>query len=706
VCVRTMKEDGVLVMPIITNHSVPTSIATRNSHDAPVDPLVDMYGRNFGPRIAEVTNAWRTALSGNLLSNRRLDDRIFGFCDETGLGIRMEAAVYEADDAYVRSAPIRNAVATKMTAENNGSKVVYVESAGLAEVGAGLMMGFRIATGPFVAVGWSFGVTTSLLYRYRTSMPVLLSQGETPDDHLKYKHLDFPFSADIALKMSPGAEVEMSGQGRLLSNIGVGVVGGAIFPGGSAGVGAAFGVNASVRDEISVSVLALDKPGRVRVTIRKLDEEVGNTLARIRAGFISMQGFVTGNLAGGFLRFYTEKLGAPNFEELLNLYTTLNASVYGGVAHRVAQICAWDLDLNDPSARSVYEHLVLLNAIPAEESGETQYPGIRRVCIKENEEQTRLGVDIGIFGQKLFVYETTHTERNGAMTTGSGTGFKYRNAIFTHRKRNILRGTRDIAWEAVFMRTEKDGHIEPYLHVRHQYKDWDFGSESIDQMLRFADAMGMCRDEVTGDNAHRLERATKRLVEINEVMHLTDVYFTKQGVVNIGKVDFQSAKEAFLKASSVICKTYHDFDFAATTPKAAAALAIIDQYLSMKKIMKLYERIHHAYLYDAYRELTGRNLTTDADLIRQANEFGALVHVTKNPESPQELVSFFHELSQKHRLHYMQTVAALAVLAGRGETRVNALSLSGGGISITNVPEGAIANPRAIIAEELYKLAD
>jgi hypothetical protein len=54
----------------------------------------------------------------------------------------------------------------------------------------------------------------------------------------------------------------------------------------------------------------------------------------------------------------------------------------------------------------------------------------------------------------------------------------------------------------------------------------------------------------------------------------------------------------------------------------------------------------------------------------------------------------------------MQTVAALAQLAGAKETLVNNLSISGGGVTVENVSEGSLTNPRDMVANELYRVAD
>jgi len=167
------------------------------------------------------------------------------------------------------------------------------------------------------------------------------------------------------------------------------------------------------------------------------------------------------------------------------------------------------------------------------------------------------------------------------------------------------------------------------------------------------------------------------------------------------------AKNAFLTATNRILPRAPELDFTAIDPKTAQAKQIIARYLELRhlSLVKAWDILHHYHLYNDYRELTGRDLKRDSALIAEANQFAQIVTAAQKRESADELARFFQELAKTHRVHFMPTVAALGILAGAKETLVHKLSISSPGVSISNIPEGAIESPRDAVSRALYAVA-
>jgi len=492
-------------MPIVTR--APKSVQV-TAHDVNVDPLVAAYGTDTGPRTTELVTTWRNNLGVHAISRRNLSERLFNFCEGTALGVRIEEKAYESNDEYVRASPLRKAVCEVLKTLHPDERVAYVESSSLVELGAGFLMSGSIAATPYVAVGWSMGATTSVLARVRKSFPVVLSERESVGVHFRYKDLDFPFRAHAALNMNPGAEIEITAQGHVLSNAGIGMTAGLVSRPASAGFGITAGAAVSSKKEINLNVLVLDKPGHVRVCIRQLNEEATTFMTRMRAGFIFSTGALTGTLVGGMLRFYSEKLGAPSFEEFLNLFTTLSASLYGGMAHRHTLLGAWEIDLTNPEGKTIYESLVLLNTTSASAAISAKKPYIREIKANESELEFRIGADIGLLGQKIFASENIVTKREGRVTSSPAPPMNYRDSIFTYRKRNVLKGVREVNWEAVSVKLVEQKRPEPHLHVQVEEHDWDFGGQRVGKLVRFAECLGVDKAEIVGHDEARLAKAT------------------------------------------------------------------------------------------------------------------------------------------------------------------------------------------------------
>lgn len=655
------------------------------------------YDQDIGVGTHERIKAIGEELGIDINPERTLTERLFNFVDGTALGLKLQEKTYSPTDEYVTRSPVRSAVVDHL--RSDGHKVSFVEYCGLMELAGGFMMTIPILATPYGGVGAGFGVTANTLMRYRTSAPIV--DGVREDQC-------FPHDTQRALQMTPGSEFEFTAQGRINVSGAVGATGGFGIPGATAGVGLLLGGGTSVKGEFNVNIMALDQPGKVRVTLRQLDEKTAGFLLRIRAGLNFAMGSITGPTAGGMLRAVTEKMGAANFEELVNTYTTLNASIFSQRFSNKLLVGSWDLDLHEPQAQQAYEALVRLNAAPAQELAQIPDSGVREVRAREHEVAYLFGADVGFLGQKLLIHEMLHTNRDGSMEKECGERIAYRNSIWSKVKKNIFTGTKQIDWEAVSVQRENGDH-EPYLHLRFTQKDWDFGGNRLRRLLRFAHALEIPYEEMTGDDQAKLDDVSRRLSNRAEVAILTDIYFTRQGVANIDHATADEAKAAYLHVSSKIKKKSAGFDFNPNDIRTAKALQFIARYRELtgfKNALKIMDRLREVPLMrEQYLALTGHNLHDDAKLLAHAEEFAKAVAELRNINGPEQVAEFFHRVGRLRGFDYMQSVAALAILAKHDETLINELSVSSGNMRVENVSEGKIEHPRDTIATHLHRVA-
>jgi hypothetical protein len=654
----------------------------------PQDPLIAAYGRDVGPRTAEHMSAFTSAVGGHAISRKNLSERLFSFADNTALAFLFEEKAYKPTDPYVAQSAVRRRVAENLRAEGGGREVAFVETSGMLEVGGGFMTSMAIDVLGFGGVGWGYGVTLSSLMRYRTSMPLLLGFGEEPEDCFKRQKLSFPFSAQNAMDMVPGSEIEITGQGRVNVSLGIGSSFGVSAAGATAGVGTLLGAWTNAKGEFNLNVMALDKPGMVRVTIRNLDEETAGFIARLRAGLNFSPGALGGTVLGGILRYYVEKMNAPYFEELVNTYTTMNASIYSTAEHRGVLIGSWDINLEDEQARDAYENLIRLNTVPANELVVSGSGSVTKSSAQENETLLMFGADLAIIGEKLMLQEMLHTNRVGRLDRASGNSLVYHNSIYTKRRKNIVTGTKQVHWEAVSVKNAHSDDSEPHLHLHFQQKDWDYGQNTLKRMLRFAAALKIPHLEMIGEDKQHADDVSVRLTQRAEVLVNADIYFTKKGLENIDRSNAKDATEAYLTVSSQIRKKFANVDFVATDKATSQAIALIRRYNNLTdfSVSQFYERLRaRPRIREDYKALTGRDIDQDATLIREADEFGATVEALTN---------------------YMQSAAALARLATHEETLINDLSITSGDIVIRNISAGPLEHPRQTVAAELHRVAD
>lgn len=652
-------------------------------------------------RITGEINTYADAMGLDPMPAANPADRVANFAPGTALVFNFSNRRYDASDAFVQRAPIRREIVESLQTQFAGRKVQYEENMGLVEYSGGwvgiIPVGSVNLHGFSIGSSVSYGFIVNTLLRYREAKPVITRQDNINTDQPDLRKVRVPLHPQMACQMQEGQEIELTGQGRLKTNVGLATRAGfGIDQFLIAGVGNVVGCNTSLTEEFSLSVLKLNKPNCVRVTLHNLNQEDATALAVFRAGVVLASTAITGpGIGGGFLSALTDRFGAPNFEQLINNYTAVNANVSGTATHRGLRIGSWDLDLSDPTAQEVYQELLMLNVFDAHSHAQSGHPCVKEVDVHEDEGSLKLGANLIMLGSKLFLSEVLQAEREGCIS-GELSKQVYRESIFSKSRRNLFTGSKTVTWDAVSIKPQ-EGQEEPYLHLTFQHTDYFFNKGQVDQMLHFADAMMVEQRDLTDNDQPKLAELKSILDKRAEVKIESDIYFTAKGIDNIDKADQSTAAAAFLSATAALKQ---DQDL---SQDEKALLCLKDFSAALRSSDMRAWRLNSDQMRTDYATLTqGRNIDADTKLYDQAQHFGKAVEHLTNSRDGKQVRHFFKGLGRLHGFDYAQAIAALSRLATPEETLVHKMSITSGPYSICNHAEAAIESPRDRMVDALY----
>jgi hypothetical protein len=173
-----------------------------------------------------------------------------------------------------------------------------------------------------------------------------------------------------------------------------------------------------------------------------------------------------------------------------------------------------------------------------------------------------------------------------------------------------------------------------------------------------------------------------------------DIFFAPEGIEKIAKASFAELQNAYLSASQQASVDYMASPILGNTEKdtqARAWLKAFDERLKKHRfdIFGMTPEIRECY--KTYTTLTGRSLSMDYGLLKQSEKFASMF-------KEQSESRVFVALGKLKGFDFEQSVAALFLLAGRENARVNVLSLTSGEIKLAVEPEKKIGHPQEVFA--------
>ena len=630
------------------------------------------------------------------------NENMFNLSDGTALLIALNQRTYDLNDDYVSKAPIRLAKIQELQKKYPKEKIYFQENMGLAEAGDGFYATLPVFRSGLGSIGMGFGFSAGAILRYRSSQ-AFVSNKKKP------KRMLLPLTPECARKMPAASEFELRGQGKIRADIAINARYGAGAGVAVAGAQAGLGVSAQLAAEYSINVLSLDGNNRVRVMLRKLNQESGTISASVLVGLIFPGNSIwRGNLGApqlghGFLKYFVEHKGNATFESYINDYTTLSLNASLSHTHKGTHICTFDVDLSNARAAKAYKDLMALDMSLALELASSN-DGVSKIELKEGQHTQRAALRLALCSEKLFLAEALKTKSHGELSDEQGSHHVYNDRSYKRHRENWLSGQRDILWEAIQIKKDQE-KAETYFHFNYQKNDFITRQHKINDFFLFAEALGI---------RHACE-STKKLIDMHyykklfssadDTKLLVDLYFNPEGVERIRRSSEEQIIQAFINT-----KAQRD-------PQLLEHPCLIndaENKLKSEEIYGMYEHIKSNYnlyyrktlpkLKDSYFVLTKRNLKYDYKVFKEALRFARRTYnLVAKDQKHSKIGKLFTSIGRSHAGHYATVIPTLALLAGRNNVLVHTLSVSGGNVVLKSIDEGALTHPRNEFLKSYYQ---
>jgi len=621
------------------------------------------------------------------------NDNLLNLCDGTALFLALSKKNYEIGDDYVSKASLRLKVFKELQKKYPDEKIYFQEKRGLAEAGDGFYATLPVFRSGAGSVGMGFGFSAGVILRYRTSQPVV-------DNQDKPKQTLLPLTPKQARRMQAAQEFELCGQGRIRADVAItgryGAGAGIAVAGAQAGLSAM----AQLAAEYSINVMSLDGHNRVRVTLRRLDQESVAINASLLFGLIFPGNSIwRGNLGApqvghGLLKYFVEHKGSATVESYINDYTTLSLNVSLSHTHKGTHICSFDLDLSNPRAAKAYCDLMALDMTLAFKLADANN-GVIAISLKESQHSDKAALRLALCSEKLFLAEALESRSHGQLVDELGSAQIYRDRTFKKHRENWFTGQRDIVWEAVEIRKDQE-KAKTYYHFNYQKNDLFTRQREINRFFLFAKALGIkhaCESEKKLIDMHTYK---KLFTSADDTKLMVDLYFTSAGVERMRSANKEQMIQAFIDTRANLDPKLLGHPWLSNNLKP-----------QNEKIFKLYaDNIHnlsgfgsnkkllHKLKY-SYYVLNNRCLKRDYKVYQQACRFAQKTsELVAKDEKRSRIGKLFTSIGRSHSSHYATVIPTLTLIAGRDNVLVHTLSVSGGNVLLKSVDEGVLMHPR------------
>jgi hypothetical protein len=654
------------------------------SHENIASAVVD-FGKNKAQQ-----NITRFAQELNIndirRKNKSISDSMFTISDGTALLIAYDKKIYKSDDDYITKVAFRNKAIANLKQEYPGQEIFYKESVGISEIGNGFYATLPLFRSGLGSIGMGFGFSAGIIMRYRNALPII------KDNDFDNKLL-LPLSSEDAKNMRAGQEFELCGQGRLRVDIALSARYGAqaVMAVAGAQLGIAGIGNAAL--EYSITIIALNTKNKVRVIIRKLDQESAALSSSALAGLIvPANSLWPGNfglpqLGHGLLKYMVEHKGNATFESYLSDYTTLSLNMTMTNGHKSVNICSYDIDLSHKKAAEAYNNLLQLDMSLAQQLAYSN-EGIKAVELQESQYTHKRAVRLALCAEKLFLRESLRTSSHGVIKASDGKHKIYDDKSYKKHRENYISGQSDVIWEVVTF-TKDDGEKEIYYRFNFKKNDFFTRQKEINKFFIFAKALGISFDPQAAQLI-KMSPVKKVFSREDDTQIDIDIYFNKTGIFNIINSSKDNLVSAFLSA-----RAYFD-DEIKGHPFLENNYIYKDEN---KKIFMAYweHRLNRKLIHvlkQNYYALNKRSLHADYKAWIKALAFARLINTSKGINAEQSIVKLFTTIGRSQGHHYRSVLLALIKVAQREHVFVHTLKASGGGVNLISADEGAFSHPR------------
>jgi len=584
--------------------------------------------------------------------------------------------IVNANDSLVSTVPIRQAIAKKIAHEPRVNHVLWREVSGIAQ--AEVEVSNSVPLCP-LSLDVGFTANSLLCYRFLKPTPVYNWQGPSPNQILPDTNAFFPTSAQSALNMPIGYEIELRGSGKLLSSQEL-----SITQGVGTGFSASCATSQTRSGEYSLTVMALDGQKSVRVIIAHLNEEMAALQCELKMGLLGVDALAL--CANNYLKKLLENSVNYEIKALIKRYASVVASMTKASLTKQSTVCCYDLDLSKPRAQEAYEHLVRLNIKNADQLILQEEAGITAVALYENESRSLQNTDIQAFSKNLWRYEIADIECDGMVLTPDAQSAIYYEKTYAEKFSSIILGEQEIRWESIEILSNNKPPQKYYKFYHEQLANIPM-QQDVDNFFSFASKLGIKSSGILDSELIKMNGLSKLVSKIDDTRTKIELFFSEAGVLKIQEADRAIGFLAFQKA--------HDHDLIPEEHRAYA-YKMLAQYQAEQASFWAWLGFRSSLntIIEEYKNKMGRSFDRDYHKFVKAKLFGELLANFCNAQDKKEARNFFAYIGKSPDFEYRETLLALAAIAGRENILVHKLSMSGGDVTLESIDEGEIRHPR------------
>lgn len=597
--------------------------------------------------------------------------------------LALKIKIVGRDDNFIKNSSIRSLVCDQLMRQPNAKSVGYQLRTGVIELGPNQSFAIPLSGLPSgLGCSLDVGFAANSVLTYEEAKPKI---NITIKPHRGKKPLFFPHDVTAAQKMKAGHEVSISGVGTLQASSGVSAK---AFVGmentSQFGANLSAGGKATKSKGYTLSILAIDGKGLVRMSVTKNEGHNEEISMKLRAGILKAMPDLPA-FGSGTLAHLAEKGIEAGIAALLENYGSVNASVSSEKAKMNQTVCAYDLDLSKICAQEAFFRLLSLNPFVVDRLMSMENSGIDAVRFDQEEKKKTHSMDFRALNSCIYGKQKAKLHHDGSLMRDNGSRVIFSDEVFNEKHDNYFLGQRETTWEGITLK-DNDGKFHTYYHFLFQKKSTMPKQDEVDRYFTLARMLDI--DTTCTEKTQLIDMSTiqKFFSQDDDVKATIDLYFTEEGVARIQHADTNRGVEAFMTANS---------DIATVDPQLTNTLPFLEGYLTLDKqfLSSLTSTHELQVLANNYHKNFSRDFEKDYALYQDARKFGDLVGKFYMANDTEQAQKFFAVLG-KSDIDYPEVLCALAMIAGRKNLKVHALSLQGGEIILQSKDEGEIVHPR------------
>ena len=637
---------------------------------APVTPILAPAPAPRAPSVSRTRTLQLDQISWETL--KETPQAGFFVPGDTPVGLMVEQHPYKPTDPLIQKDLHRNAESNRL--RDLGIEPNWVKCTGVAELGASPDIGLL----KFSAVGVSTGFNG--LIQYRSLKPYPRKSSRRGGDSKHPSGLELPTTADSALRLPRGSEVEFSGQGTIEGALSWGM-----------------GAGQVITEEVKLSIKRLHQD-YVRVDFTDTKGISPNITAQFTP--LCLMNNPLGLIGEGLL-LTAVRCGATT--ELASLVRIVkNANLKGQLSYARGKkdrtLHGFVFDLSNSQAREAYEKLITLQTRSALDLAKECDTGVSVAEAAEHTTTVSMSSNVSFLGKKLLLCSSLQSARVGEVEGAHGTRLIYRDASYEKTFNNVVTGDKKIKWQSVILEEEDGtGAALPYFRMQLSAHDRMTYQQEVDSFFRFAKALQVDTDG--GDRTLEEHDFLSRLVGDGDDTSIDlDVYFTPEGVQKIDNASKRDVVDAALRALRVLEPDCEGLPFE-DLKMGTHALRIVGEYEKLQRTNTTTWLDFILYLCSPsegdpeelareYRNRLHRDIATDAQALSQSLNLSNSIAGLDAARGSEKMAQFLSDLGESRGFNYMLAIATLANLAGDEETLIHRLSLKGKEVSLEAEDEG------------------